>query len=129
GVITNSDEDVLAGVGGVPWTTNVTPNKFLCDLRYDIAPGDTALIIVILKTNGIVTSNNIYPVTGTQSTFTTVSFPLSTNGHIPDSVVIAAASGNVINGYPRAGSWIEIDAMGFDDGVTWVPAPDGDFEN
>lgn len=122
----NSD-DPITGDGGVPYTFQAV--DFQGAYRYNITAGDTAWIIVKFKKNGTVISDNMYPVTGNEPNFTFFDFPLATLSQEPDSLIIAAVSGNVINGNPKAGSWLELDLLSFSDNTMWVSFQDGDFED
>ncbi len=124
--ISNSD-DPISGDGGVPYTFHAT--NFHGAYRYNITTGDTAWIIVKFKKNGTIISDNIYPITGSQSTFTQFVFPLATLAQAPDTLIIAAISGNAINSYPMAGSWLELDELSFSDNTMNIVFQDGDFEN
>lgn len=104
--------------------------------RYNLPAKDSATIAIIFQKNGSVYDANVFKIkgTGSQSTFTSFSFPLTTSS-VPDTIIIVAASGNldVTNGYPtwpgrQPGSWIELDSLYFTG--TGVPAiPNGNFEN
>ena len=122
----NSD-DPITGDGGVPYTFQAT--NFHGSYRYNITTGDTAWIILKFKNGGSIISDTMYPITGTQSTFTQFVYPIPAMGQTPDTLIIAAVSGNVINSYAKAGSWLEIDGLSFSDGITNVVFQDGDFEN
>jgi hypothetical protein len=124
--ISNSD-DPITGDGGVPFTFQAT--NFEGMYKYNITAGDTAWIILNFKKNGSIISTNMYPITGSQSTATSFSFPVATMAQAPDTVIIAAVSGNVINSTPMSGSWLELDGLSFSDNTLWVSFQDGDFED
>lgn len=127
GIIANTQDNIAMGEGGQPFSLQAT--NFLGTARYDIKTGDTAFILLMFKKSSNVISMDTFYFYGSQTTATPFSLPLNTLPQAPDSVIIIAASGNVINGRTIAGSWIELDGLGFDDGVLYAPAPDGDFEN
>lgn len=122
----NSD-DPITGDGGVPYTMQAT--QFHGYYRYNVATGDTAWIILKFKNNGNIISDTMYPITGSQATFTAFNFPIPAMLQAPDSLIIAAVSGNVINSTAKAGSWLELDGLSFSDNIMWVLFQDGDFEN
>lgn len=124
--ISNSEDDILNGEGGVPFTTKA--QLFSGDYKYNIMTGDTAWIIVVFKKNGNVISKNLYPIFGSKSTYTAFTLPVATMTVVPDSIIIAAISSN-INANAVLGSWLELDNLSFTDAIVNVPAPDGDFEN
>src|SRR5690606_37173149 len=79
--------------------------------------------------SGNIISSNFYPITGSQATFTPFMWPVAPMAQVPDSVIIAAISGNELNSTAKQGSWLELDELMFDDNITLAFAPDGDFEN
>lgn len=125
GAYFSNSDDPTAGEGGVPYTFQAT--NFHGAYRYNITAGDTAWILLKFKKNGNVISDTMYPITGSQSTFTYFTFPVPAMAQAPDTLIVAAASGNV-NSYPKAGSWLELDELSFSDNIMNVIFPDGDFE-
>ena len=120
--ITNGDP--FSGSEGIP--CNQQPTAIAGYARYNIQAGDTALILAMFKKNGAIYSSNIFTITGTQNNFTAFSFPLSL-GQVPDSVIIAATSSNLLSGNGiQAGSFIELDNL-FLTGTT-VTIANGGFD-
>ncbi len=115
------------GYGGVPFAQ--VPTAITGFYRYNLPANDTAILLVIFKSNGVVFSMDVFKIkgNGTQNTFTAFSFPLSI-GMIPDSVIIAAASSNLIDGVGiESGSFLELDNIAFTG--TNIPVENGTFEN
>jgi hypothetical protein len=128
GYITNS-EDPLSGEGGFPFTQK--PTGLGGDFRYNIMPNDTARIFIIFKNSGVVYSVDTVSLWGTQASFSMNSYPLPniTNSAItPDSVIIAIASSDFINGTFVAGSVLEMDNLVFF-GAGITQTIHGDFDN
>lgn len=116
-----------SGNGGVPYAQQ--PTAITGNYRYNLPANDTAIILVLFKSNGVVFSMNVFKIkgTGTQNTFTAFSFPLSI-GATPDTVIIAAASSNLIDEVGiESGSFLELDNIAFTG--TNTPVPNGTFEN
>lgn len=122
----NSDNPIT-GDGGVPYTFQAT--KCHGVYRYNIAAGDTAWIILKFKHNGNIISDTMYPITGSQASFTGFGFPIPAMSQAPDTLILAAVSGNVINSTVKAGSWLELDELSFSDNIMNMYFADGDFEN
>ena len=115
------------GTGGIPFAAQ--PTAITGYYRYNIPADDTAILLVMFKSNGVIFSQNIFKIkgTGVQNTFTSFSFPLSI-GTMPDSVIIAAASSNLIDNVGVTnGSFLEIDGIGFSG--TNISVDNGTFEN
>jgi hypothetical protein len=113
--------------GGIPFNQKAT--SLVGYYRYNLPGSDTAIAIVVFSKNGVQVSMDLFKIrgTGSQSTFTTFSFPLSLSV-VPDSVIIAFASTNKIgNMGAQNGGYIEIDNLSF--AGTTIAIPNGDFEN
>ncbi|HMC96904.1 MAG TPA: T9SS type A sorting domain-containing protein [Flavobacteriales bacterium] len=108
--------------GGIPWTTAVDAVEgwYRCSLM----PGDSAIVVVGVWSNGLLASYDIHRFGGTQPVW--MAFDLPVNGGVPivpDSVVVAAASSDPLNPAGIAdGSWFEVDAIQLTS--TIVPVPD-----
>ncbi len=105
GYFANGDPENFSG--GAPTSlTNV--DSIIGYYKYDIMPGDTALILCIGKYNGSVTGGNFFPIVGTQSTWTRFAYPVSAVA--TDTVITAAASSNAVNNIGiTPGSYIMFD--------------------
>lgn len=113
--------------GGVPYSQQ--PTAITGHYRYNLLGTDTALLIVIFRKNGAHVGDNYIKIrgTGSQSVFTTFSFPL-TCSVVPDTMIIAAASSNKIsNPAAQNGSFIEFDDLAFANCTQ--PILNGTFEN
>lgn len=123
----STERDPVAGEGGVPYTQK--PDSITGYYQYNVASGDSALLLVIFKKNGSIVSTDLFKITGSQSTFTRFSYPLSLSV-TPDSVIIAAASSNAIDNVGvKPGSTITFDELAFvGTGVTQA-IPNGNFDS
>lgn len=123
----NTEGDPEAGEGGVPYTQK--PDSITGYYQYNVASGDTALLLVLFKKNGSIVSADLFKVTGTQSSFTRFAYPLSLSV-TPDTVIIAAASSNAIDNIGvKPGSIITFDDLAFvGTGITQV-IPNGNFNS
>lgn len=113
--------------GGYPYSQK--PVALQGYLKYNIQPGDTAGIMVLLKRNGeFMAIAAINPV-GTQSSYMQFTAPFTwidtVSSHFPDTIVALVSSSNFNNAF--AGSELYIDNITLT-GVT-QPFPNGDFEN
>ncbi|MBN8703950.1 MAG: T9SS type A sorting domain-containing protein [Bacteroidetes bacterium] len=120
-------EDGLTG--GFPYTQ--TPTSITGSYKYNIQTGDTALLLVLFKKNGLEVGGGIYKIAGVQNSYTTFSFPLAYT-QAPDSVIIAATSSLPEDFYtvPTAknGSWIQFDNIQFAGTSITQQVPNTDFE-
>ncbi len=117
--------DPMQGMGGIPFAEQATAISGF--YRYGVTGNDSALILIMFKKNGSIISSDVFKIHGTQNTFTSFSFPL-TLAMIPDSVIIAATSSNLIDNVGvTGGSWMELDAISFTG--TSTPVDNGNFEN
>jgi hypothetical protein len=106
----NADDDLV----GFPYSDMVTNLKgwYKCN---NIA-NDTAIAMVVLKSNGIAFSQTIHSFTGSSSTWTQFDIPL-VNGNIltPDSVFVGFISSNFENeDHIESGNWLEVDNIWFE---------------
>ena len=124
--ISNTAGDPTAGEGGVPYSD--TPTQISGFFRCDEGATDSAILLVIFKKAGTVISFDLYPIGGTHLSFTSFSFPVSLPMQ-PDTVIIAAASSNLItNQGVLNGSFIEFDDLAFTGPGVTQAIPDGGFE-
>ncbi len=75
--------------------------------KYSVAVGDTALLGCLPKAGGILTGGGIFPITGTQATWTRFAFYIG--AVTADSIVIAAASSNGMADFGIPGSYLMLD--------------------
>ena len=109
--------------------------------KYDIAVGDTGYLIAKISSGGISVDTSlpmgmyIWPVTGTQSTWTRFAFPVNDSMLSIDSLLMAITSSNTMdngNANPFNGSWIMLDDLEFTSSdTTVVPGvvPNAGFED
>ena len=127
GFISNTEGDPTEGQGGVPFSQQ--PTAITGKIMANMVGNDTALLLVVFKKNGTVTSMNVFKLSGkNQTTFTDFSFPISLSA-APDSVVIACASSNLIaeTGI-EVGSSITIDNLAFTGPGVTQTIPNGTFD-
>ncbi|WP_276133357.1 T9SS type A sorting domain-containing protein [Polluticoccus soli] len=127
GFITNA-AGLTTGEGGMPYSQR--PTGLQGDFRYNIAPHDTARILVSFKHSGVVFATDMISIWGAQQSFGQKNFSLpvmTASGLTPDSVVIAITSGDFLNS-PAANSYIEIDNLVFT-GSNLTQGINGDFDN
>ena len=124
--ITNGVGNPMQAQGGVPYSQE--PTAITGYYRYNMVAGDSAVIFVLFKSAGApvsISSFKISNATGSLSTFTAFSLPLSSFSGTPDSVIVAATCSNILTGGPiHPGSWLELDQLEF---TTSQPIPGGSF--
>ncbi|MFN3405451.1 MAG: T9SS type A sorting domain-containing protein [Cytophagaceae bacterium] len=122
--------------GGIPFT-NQGVTGLTMDLRYSINPLSPGLILVYFSKNGSAAGPGnfgepgmyVFPVSGNQSIFTTMTFNIAPGLSMePDHCLIAFASNNPFddNAPVFPGDFMEVDNIKFEGATTVVPA--GDFE-
>jgi len=111
--------------GGMPYVQQ--PTAITGFFRYNLLGNDTAVLLVIFRKNGVHIGDNFILIrgTGTQSTFTSFSYPVTCSG-VPDTIIIAAATSSKGTGATN-GSFIEFDNLAF--AGTTQAIPGGDFDN
>lgn len=127
GFISNTEGDPTEGEGGVPFSQQ--PTAITGKMMANLVGNDTALLLVVFKKNGVVTSMNVFKLHGkNQTTFTDFSFPISLSA-APDSVVIACASSNLISETGiEVGSSVTIDNLAFTGPGITQTIPNGTFD-
>lgn len=92
--------------GGVPYTE--TPDSLVAYVKYDIMPGDTAILGVGFKNGGLLLGQAIMEFTGTQNTWHRVSAPAQ-YGTVTVDTMIAIISSSDIDTTGIPGSWLMVD--------------------
>ena len=113
-----------------PYASHAT--DFHAHLRFDIEPTDGGIVLIYLHKDGIIISNNYFPIIGSQLSWDLFSWDLEYTALVPDSITIAVFSGGYFGeGTELEGSWVEIDSIYFtdSDGGTPAPIPNFDFED
>lgn len=126
---TNTPGDPTNGEGGVPYSQQ--PTSLTGYYRYSLGATDTALILVIFKKSGAVIKTEIFKIrgTGSQSAWTSFTYPISV-GSAPDSVIFAAASSNLISNIGvLPGSFLELDQLMFAGSGITQQMPNNTFDN
>lgn len=123
GYVSNTPEDPTKGQGGIPYTQQSTGISGY--YKYNLPVKDTAFLFVIFKKNGSIIGQYFYKIrgTGSQPTFTTFNYTFTPAlAMAPDTVVIAAASSNVIDNIGiQNGSWLELDELAFTGPSATIP--------
>lgn len=115
---------------GVPFTTEIA--QIQGDVRHDILPNDTAFILFIAWSGGASVAEEFIPFTGSQSTWSAFSQPLTLGPVTPDSVLFGMASSNPFDEtFNSPGSWVEIDNIRLTSPNVPTPdqLPNNSFEN
>ncbi|MFH2095291.1 MAG: T9SS type A sorting domain-containing protein [Bacteroidota bacterium] len=110
--------------GGVPFAG--MPDSMYFHAKFDIMPGDTGVVYIILKSMGMPFYMDGFTLTGSQPAYTRFAKSLNVT-LMPDSMIVIISSSN-LNGPKYPGSWLTIDSIGFV-GAGVPPFPNGDFEN
>ncbi|QQR86371.1 MAG: T9SS type A sorting domain-containing protein [Flavobacteriales bacterium] len=107
-------------VDGVPFGTAIDALQGW--FRYDIVPGDSAFIYLLVWSGGTVVDTLSEYIGGTQLTWTALSFPVNNGVPVqPDSVLLAFVSSDPY-GLPIAGtSWLEVDDVQLTSTIEPVP--------
>jgi hypothetical protein len=112
GYFTNTQGDPLNGEGGSPYSQQ--PQNITGYYKGNIAPGDSAIVIVLFKKAGNIISMTVGKLYGNHTAYTPFSFPIDNLLMQPDSVIIAAASSNAFDGVGiQPGSFILFDDLAF----------------
>jgi hypothetical protein len=127
GYFVNTEGDPTEGEGGFPYAA--MPTHITGYYKYDLKTGDTALMLVFFKKAGQVISADTFKITGSQSSYTQFSFPLSLST-TADTVIIGVVSSNIFAVMPaQAGSKLYIDNLAFTGTGSMPDITNGDFEN
>jgi hypothetical protein len=129
GYFINTPGDPLGGEGGFPYSAK--PSKITGYYKYNLSGNDTALILVIFKSVGTIVSTDVFKIRGTgqQTNYTFFNFPLSLSV-MPDTVIIAASSSNVIGEVGiEPGSTLYLDELAFTGSGTMPAINNGNCEN
>ncbi len=102
--IINGSIDGTTFSGGYPHNTNIDSLKIR--VKYDVMPGDSATIALI-QHGGSFPWIDIYKLTGTQNSWTTLAFPVTAVAH--DTIIFAVSSSNAFADYAIPGSTLQID--------------------
>jgi len=118
-------------VGGFGINFTSQPDTLIGMFEYNIAPGDSATIIIGFRGEGEEISQTAYKIGGnSSSTFTEHKFPLTfNNGVVPDTCVIGLLATDLLDesSVPQSGNYLKVDQLSF---VGNHPAiPNGGFES
>lgn len=111
GFFANTKGDPTVGEGGAPYTQQ--PTSINGYYKGTFVTGDSAILLVIFKKNGVAFSQNTFKIGQSKSTYTAFSYPLTVS-MAPDSVIVACASSDVIdNPNPPSGNIVFMDDISF----------------
>ncbi len=115
--------------GGIAY--NEMPDSIVGYSKYDIQPGDTALLLVIVKSGGQMIGAGTYNITGTQNNYGRFAYKIDyMMMSAVDTVFMVATSSNVINNIGvQPGSWIIYDDISFTGVNTQIPNLDFEMWN
>jgi hypothetical protein len=128
-VVNNGGQNPENGEGGVPYSQK--PSNLTGYYKYTPgAIGDSAIVLVIFKKASQIISMDFYKL-GPAATFTSFSLPINYILPLtPDSVIIGAASSNLLDEVGIAdGSVLIIDELAFTGTGITQSIPNGNFEN
>ena len=112
GMMGNSLGNPFGNRGGMPCTHR--PDSITGYYRYHLTGNDTALLYVAFKKMGAVVGADTFKIHGSGSLTAFGRFAYAvTPTVIPDTVIIAAWSSNVVHGGAQSGSWLELDGLTF----------------
>ncbi|MFZ1333608.1 MAG: T9SS type A sorting domain-containing protein [Flavobacteriales bacterium] len=125
-MVGNIEDDVATE--GVPFTTDIS--EINAQLRYDIQPGDSALVLLNVWQGSVATEFQVR-IGGSQATWMNWTYSLGTTMQSVDSVAFAAASSDPFNPVAVSGSWLELDnVLLTDPSITIVDLlPNNSFED
>ena len=112
--------------GGIPLASR--PDSAVGYFKYHIVPGDTAWFLVFLKQNGQFISQDIFKLSGSDSsTFHRLAYKINYNGMgLADSVIVGVASTNPDLNFE--GSFVSVDSIHFVGNTGATQIPNGNFE-
>lgn len=100
--------------GGVAY--NSRPDTLSGMFRYDLAVGDSATVIIVLRSQGQIISQQMYLFGGSSPTnYVQHKFPISySSSQTPDTLMIGMIAANLMGGgEPQSGDWIIADELKF----------------
>jgi hypothetical protein len=109
GTVIEGDSSILEFTGGIP--VSGIPDSIFGYFKYDLPENDTAIVLVSFKLNDSIISQNIFPLTGSQSSYTMMGWEIETLSEIPDTAFIGITSTNPFN--PMPGGWVQADSLWF----------------
>lgn len=123
----NSFGDPINGEGGVPYSQK--PSNITGKYMANMVGSDSAVLLIIFKKSGTIIGMNAFTLGGkSQTTFSSFNFPVMCTV-VPDSVVIAGASSNLISNVGVAvGSSIVFDDFVFTGTGVTQAIPNGNFD-
>ncbi|MBN2524007.1 MAG: T9SS type A sorting domain-containing protein [Bacteroidales bacterium] len=122
GMVTNGESPVMEFTGGIP--VSGTPDSLFGYFKFNVAEDDTAIVLLSFKEGGNPIAQNIFPITGTQSSYIRMGWQVAAPAGTPDTAFIGITSTNPYN--PVSGSWVQVDSLWF--GVIDDSIPNCDFE-
>lgn len=119
-----SHNDPMKAKDGFPY--GVKPDSLFMYAKYQIATGDTAVILILFKKNAQVICQSVFQVYGTSSVWKRLAYKIQGLAEAPDSIIFAMASSNALTNQGMVvGSNITVDDISFNTSPIF---PGGDFE-
>lgn len=98
--------------------------------KYDIMPGDSAIVVLAFFSQGVEIGMDVHKVTGTQNGWTEMNFISPYGSMMVDEVLVAISSSNAMDDEGVIGSWMMVDDLAFTNAGSIVGTiPNGGFEN
>jgi hypothetical protein len=133
------DNDTLMGYGvwglfnqgptaGVDYTQR--PEAITGYYKYNIVSGDKGYIGAWFWKAGSLISINLFPITGSQGTYTKFNYPINfSSSDTPDSVTVGFTSSDpFVRSSRKVGSWLILDSLAFSGAGITQQLPNNDFE-
>jgi photosystem II stability/assembly factor-like uncharacterized protein len=121
GAVIYGDYKNGAFIGGVPFAGK--PDSIVTFSNYQLSTGDTALVLLILKKNGLHFVDSIYKYTGSSSgSYARLAFGIRYKQDLTaDSIIIAFTSTNFFSGTMDSTSFVVLDSIGFTGTAASIP--------
>lgn len=114
--------------GGFPYSDLV--DSIVFDVKCSIQPGDSANVLVVIKSGGVIKEMNFYRYGGYKSSWTRMAYRINLNNDIPDTILVGFTSSEPNNGGINENSWTMIDNVRFKNGTTTTSSVlNNSFEN
>lgn len=123
----NTNGNPMTWTGGVPY--NDQPTGISGHYKYNVAAGDSAIMILIFKNAGSTIGFYFFKIGGNYSNYQPFNFTLSPALPMAaDTVIFAVASSNLMNSHGSIGSTLLLDSVTFTGAATQPAQFNGDFE-
>ena len=127
GYFVNTDGDPTQGQGGTPYSQK--PSSLKGYFKGTIVNGDSAVLLLIFKKNGVIISNQQFKFGQSRVAYTAFNFSINLT-QSPDTVILAGAASNVVdNQNPPIGSIAYFDELSFDGASITEQLPNSNFDS